>query len=745
MFAALASSMEVEEIQPEADAVRPAIRKRRSTKPQTVGEAIQDLLPDPLAVLQAKDDFIQSAAAAARSAKERAIITILQQAAPAAAAAQAQAQSQQTESAHPLQSQPPNLPAARPGLAELRSKFHEAVKEGNTYHSPETVHLSLGLIGGAPQIPEAAIKPQPNFQYHAARTQEALRTSAIKDSAIGAVTGIMEAIKQPIDQREVAAKDPMLQNLTPARATEQSFEDYNFCSEMKRGTLAPSVPIKCIQERFIGAGGKETGALFPASKSPAYYTFYSQPTFGEMILIIERIASKLHSANKAEQAQARYQLYGDVSPRKPASAGAELFIRVGPQRMLIRRRILADAMKVPPIVAHDVAGGSADYLLIANIWTEAPRRWRWAQKTGHGMITIVEKELWDFEAQHADIPGDFRNLVSGKYIANSVTPIRPLAANYVRCLWSNNPEDELLIEDADDPAAGAKEPQSIGKELLFLSQEQKAPMLSFAIYERERKAPPEGVYGQPQFAATFGSGLRFEEYRNPDIFYSLSSGVEIDTRPRQDLADARGFAVFKSKSFWQCTTPVAPCAWRTITLTVAFDSVPTAGREPMRCVAAAYPFFLYLSYVPASATKKQGAYLTLYRLKDNSYVISKVPVQKSVLYFISIDYVEGGDAGKVRLQVAPYVAARQDVRQLENSAVLLDVRDDVFYAMMPVEGGSLVNAIQMPFISLGFQKYGLGAPGMNSRVGFFHVFDYTLGRADYEKEVGGDWQMDWFI
>lgn len=746
MFAALASAMEVEaEPPPQMQAHAP---KRRTRKAATVGEVIQDLLPDPLAVLQAKDEFIHSAAAAARAAKELAIVTILQNAAPAAGSATATDGGTATADVSGLQllsPQPPNLPAVRPGLAELRSKFYEVAEQGNTYLSPETIHISLGLKGGPPPVPEAAIKPQPNFQFTAGRTQEVLRPAAIKDASVGTATGTMEAVKQPIDRRHVAATDPLLQNLTPSRPPEQAFEDYNFCSEMKRGTLSSSVPLKCVQERFLNAGGKPTGALFPASKSSAYYTFYSQPTFGEMMLLLENVARKLHSANKAEQANARYQLYGDVSPTRPASAGAELFIRAGPQRMLIRRRILADSMKVPPLVAHDVAGGSADYLLIANIWSETPRNWRWAQNTSHGMITIVEKELWDFEKEHADIPGDFRNLLSGKYIANSVTPIRPLAANYMRCLWSNNPEDELLVEDADDPAAAAKDPQSIRKEVLFMTQERGAPMLRFEVFERERKAPPEGVYGQPQFSGTFGSGLRFEEYRNPDIFYSLSSGVEIDTRPRQDLADARGFAVFRSKSFWQCTTPVSPCAWRTITMTIAFDTVPTAGREPMRCVAAAYPFFLYLTYVPATATKKQGVYLCIYRLKDNSYVMSKVPVQKSVLYFISIDYVEGGEAGKVRLQVAPFAAARQDVRQLENSAVFLDLHDDVFYAMMPVEGGSLLNAIQMPFISLGFQKYGLGAPGMNSRVGFFHVFDYGLMVADYQKEVNGDWQMDWFI
>ncbi len=176
---------------------------------------------------------------------------------------------------------------------------------------------------------------------------------------------------------------------------------------------------------------------------------------------------------------------------------------------------------------------------------------------------------------------------------------------------------------------------------------------------------------------------------------------------------------------------------------ISFDSLPTAGPQPMRCVAAAYPFFLYLAYTPAQAGVKQGVNLYLYRLKDNSYVRSQVNIQKAVLYFISIDYTDGAP-GRLRLQVAPLAAAVADVDQLEKSAVELEVHDDVFQSMMPVEGGSLVNAIQMPFISLGFQKYGLGAPSMNARVGYFHVFDYKLEREQYAKEVKGSWQQGWY-
>lgn len=767
MFAALDSYMDADATQ--APALRsaadehdfstaPVRRKRAQTNLRSATSAattkLQELLPDPLAVLQAKDEFIKSAVQAADAAKEAAIKIILQQAAPEgnnggrrSADGSADRQEDLDVNGRPanLQPQPPNLPAVRPGLADLRSKFHEAVKQGNTYQSPDTIGLSLSAARGP--IPEASLKPQPNFQFHAARTQEALRPIALKDGALGQATGVLEAIPQPIQPAEQRARDPLLQSLTPKRAAEPptGFEDYNFCSEMKKGTLAPSVPLKCLQERFTAAGGKPTGLLFPVERSTAYYTFYAQPTYGDMMELLETVVTKLRSHIAAEQAEARAALYGDVAPQAPAK-GAELFIRIGPQRLLVRHAVLPAGAGLKLGTAASAilpAEAPADFLIVTSLWSEQPRAWHLAEKVSTGMTAIIEKELWDFERTAADEPGDFRNLAAGKYIANAVTHIRPLAHNFMRILWSNNDEDQLLIEDVGG-GTGAAEPTEIPADIVCLTQDRGAPMMNFAVYGRERGPPPAGTYSNPQFLPTFGSGLRFEEFRNPDIFYSLIHGVEIDTRPRTDLPEYPALATFKSQSFWQCTTPVSPMAWRTITTAILFDSLPTAGKQPMRCVAAAYPFFLYLGYTPAGPGVKQGVYLYLYRLKDNSYTYSRVPIQKSTLYFISISYTEGVP-GKLQLRVAPLSAARADIGQLESSAASLDIHDDVFYSIMPVEGGSLMAAIQLPFLSLGFQKYGLGMPGMNGRVAFFHVFDYTLKAADYKREVRNEWRSEWFI
>ena len=760
MFAALDSYMESEAGQAPADhdfSTKPIRKKREPVNLRSAAaEAsakLQTLLPDPLAVLQAKEEFIQSATAAADAAKTAALQFILQQAAPEGGKGDGRSADASAKVADldvngrpsNLQPQPPNLPAVRPGLADLRSKFHEAVKKGNTYQSPDTIGLSLSAA--RIPVPEASLKPQPNFQFHAARTQEALRPIALKDGAIGKATGILEATPQPIQPAEQRARDPLQQSLTQKWAPEPpaGFEDFNFCSEMKKGTLAPSVPLKCLQERFTSLGGKPTGLLYPVERSTAYYTFYSQPTYGDMMELLESIAGKLKSQVRAEQAEARAALYGDIAPGQPAQ-GAELFIRLGPQRLLVRHAVLpaGSGLKIGTAASALLpAGATADFLIVTSLWSEKPQAWHLAHKVSTGMTTIIEKELWDFEREAADEPGDFRNLAPGKYIANAVTHIRPLEHNFMRVLWSNNDEDRLLIEDVGSGVA-ASEPTEIPANLVCLTQDRGAPMMNFAVYSRERGSPPAGTYSNPQFLPTFGSGLRFEEFRNPDIFYSLIHGVEIDTRPRTDLPEYPALATFKSQSFWQCTTPVSPMAWRTITLALLFDSLPTAGKQPMRCVAAAYPFFLYLGYTPAAAGVKQGVYLYLYRLKDNSYVYSRVPIQKSTLYFISISYGEGVP-GKLVLRVAPMSAVRADIGQLEKSAAILEVHDDVFYSIMPVEGGSLAAAIQLPFISLGFQKYGLGMPGMNARVAYFHVFDYTLKAADYEREVRNSWRSEWFI
>jgi hypothetical protein len=767
MFASLAAAVEAESTDGVdfQTAAPPPARKVSAVAAakQAVADSLRTILPDPLAILQAKDEYVKSATATAAVAKQVAINFILQKKSADAAAASAAASAAVAAAAVKelkLQQEPPNLPSVRPGLANLRSKFHEAVKQGNSFESPDTLRLSLSLTGGPPATPVEAIKPQVGFNLHAQRTQEGMRTRTLKESAIGAQTGIQEAMAQPLLPQEVRGTDPLLQSLQPQRSPEQVFENYNFCSEMKKGTLSPSVPIRCIQEQFEAAGGKKTGLLYPAERSAAYYTFYSQPTYGDMLSLIESVAAKLHSQLRQEQAEARAALLGDSvgGPQSQGSyatpsqgsytkppQGAELFVRVGPQRIFVQRIIVKTGLKPLSAVHASPAattGRSADYLLVASIWSEEPHQWHLAQKITTGMTAVFNKELWDFERRAADAPGDFRNLAAGKYIANATTEIAPLTPNFLRIVWADNDEDELLAEDAS--AAATKEPQSIPAHLVALTQDVRAPMLNFAVYSREREQPRQGVYAQPQFTPTFGFSQRFEEFRNPDIFYSLNAGVSIDTRPRGDLPEYKdGLAVFKSQSFWQCTTPISPRAWRTITLTVAFDTLPTAGKQPMRCVAAAYPFFLYLTYTPAVGATKQGVYLCLYRLKDNSYTFSRVPIEKTVLYFISISCTEGVP-NRVELRVAPLAAARVSIDQLEGTKVALDVHDDVFRATSPIEGGSMQAAAQMPFISLGLQKYGLGIPGMNARVGYLHVFDYKLERADYEKEVRNDWQSSWF-
>jgi hypothetical protein len=773
MFAALDSYMGNEAGQAPALADEPAdhdfstkpIRKKQGavnlrSAATEASAKLQTLLPDPLAVLQAKDEFIQSAVAAADAAKEAAIKIILQQAAPGENKEDRRSAGTTGTSATTiadldvngrpanLQPQAPNLPAVRPGLADLRTKFHKAVKQGNTFHSPDTIGLSLSAA--RMPVPEAPLKPEPNFQFHAARTQEALRPIALKDGALGQATGVLEATPQPIQAAERRARDPLLQSRMPTRApdTPAGFENYNFCGEMKKGTLSPSVPLKCLQERFQAAGGNTAGALYPTERSAAYYTFYAQPTYGDMMALLESVVAKLKSQVRAEQAEARKALFGDAVPqgRGRPQQGAELFIRVGPQRLLVRHATLpaGAGLKLGTAASSILpTEAPADFLIVTSIWSEQPHTWHLAQKVSTGMTAILEKELWDFEREAADEAGDFRNLAAGKYIANAVTHIRPLEHNFMRVLWSNNDEDRLLIEDIG-ATAQAPEPTEIPASIVCLTQEVGAPMMNFAVYKRERGPPPDGTYSNPQFLPTFGSGLRFEEFRNPDIFYSLIHDVEIDTRPRTDLPEYPALAQFKSKSFWQCTTPVSPMAWRTITIAALFDSLPTAGQQPMRCVAAAYPFFLYLAYTPAALGVKQGVYLYLYRLKDNSYIYSRVPIQKSTLYFISISYSEGVP-GKLQLRVAPMAAARADISQFEKSVTTLEIHDDVFYSIMPIEGGSLAAAVQLPFISLGFQKYGLGMPGMNGRIAYFHVFDYTLKVADYEREVRNDWRSEWFI
>jgi hypothetical protein len=154
----------------------------------------------------------------------------------------------------------------------------------------------------------------------------------------------------------------------------------------------------------------------------------------------------------------------------------------------------------------------------------------------------------------------------------------------------------------------------------------------------------------------------------------------------------------------------------------------------MRCVATAYPFFVYIAYTPAGQGYEQGVYFYLYRLKGAAYTFcSRMPVERAHWYHVCLSFKEG-QPGDVALSV----------RSLSGSKAAhasLRIDDDVFYRPIPAEGGS---APHMPMISLGFHKYGGGIPGFTGHVRYFHVFDYLLGEADYTRDLEDRWDIKWF-
>jgi hypothetical protein len=451
-----------------------------------------------------------------------------------------------------------------------------------------------------------------------------------------------------------------------------------------------------------------------------------------MKIYIQKIAADARALDAGIQGRAQAAL-GIRAP--DGTRGVEVFIRVGAGRTLIARKIV-DRL---PLSINTYYGELADFLAICRINPQIPQKIRWKVATAAGIIIAVNKELWDFEVSARDAPADFRKLTTGSFISDAVTTLPPMRDSFIRALWSGVPEDRVEMLGWSD---GAAIPLTG-----FLTQDPRAPMLRFAVHARERSSPPAGTYANPQFVGTFGSGRRWEEARNPDIFYSLTHEVEIDNRRLAGAGQGLdSVAAFFSKSFWQCTTPISPSAWRSITFTVRFEQLPTAGEQPMRCVAAAYPFFVYIAYTPAGPGYSQGVYFYLYRLKGAAYTFcSRLPVERAMWYHVCLSFKDG-QPGDVALSVRTIQSATASVRTFAQTAARTDhaslkVEDDVFYRPIPHEGG---REPHMPIVSLGFHKYGGGSPGFTGHVGYFHIFDYLLGAADYERDLRGDWSIKWF-
>ncbi len=706
-------------------------------------------LIDPLALLLRKEDYVQSAklgVVLAEKAREagRAVKAAAQKVLPIVEPAELPP----ALKAFDPRAEGTGLGGSRVPPPSARAPREEALKiaarTGNNFRTDDVLDLTLGQHTQEAEkitmVFEAPPKREANFSYIAARAKDELRTRTTDDQYYVS-SAALDRSAQPVPARTKERLDPILQATLPDRRIfREGWEDYNFCTDIPAATPAHKVPVRCAKEAFLAAGGSLQGLGLPAD---ATAELYSLPTWAEMKIFLARLAAEIRSPHpNTQQAAQRALLGGAARPTERRwEPGMEVFARVGPSRTLVRRRIVS-GFPLPTAAFPEFVGAQADYLAIGALYVDSPQKWRWSVRATAGLLLTVNKEMWDFEVESRDEPGDFRALRAGRHTSREATALTPYKPHYLRINWSAYPEDIVEYQEA---VPGSK-PKLLGSGAVKLTQSVKAPMMRFAVYARERSSPPRGTYANPQFVGTFGSGRRFEERRCPDLFYSLTHDVEIDNR-RNTLAGYDSYAVFKTQSFWQCTTPVSPMAWRTLTWVMRFEVLPTAGASPMRCVAGAYPFFLYLAYTPARAGADplaQGVYLYLYRQKGAAYVFSRQRIERASWYYISVSYTDG-IPGNLALRVVAMKDAVANVRTLYSATAqaIMRVEDDVFYRMQPAEATGAVGS-DIPYLSLGWQKYGGGSAGMTAIVARMHVFDYTLSEDDYKVDIADAWEKEWW-
>ncbi len=706
-------------------------------------------LIDPLALLLRKEDYVQSAklgVVLAEKAREaaRTVKAVVQKVLPIVQPAELPP----ALKAFDPRAEGTGLGGTRAPPPSARAPREEALKiaarTGNNFRTDDVMDLTLGQHTREAEkitmVFEAPPKREANFSYIAARAKDELRSRTTDDQYYVSSASLDQTV-QPVPARTKERLDPILQATLPDRRIfREGWEDYNFCTDIPAATPAHKVPVRCAKEAFLAAGGSLQGLGLPADTTAE---LYSLPTWAEMKIFLARLAAEIRSPHpNTQQAAQRALLGGAQRPTERRwEPGMEVFARVGPSRTLVRRRIVS-GFPLPTAAFPEFVGAQADYLAVGALYVDSPQKWRWSVRATAGLLLTVNKEMWDFEVESRDEPGDFRALRAGRHTSREATALSPYKPHYLRINWSAYPEDIVEWQEA---VPGSK-PKLLGGGAVKLTQSAKAPMMRFAVYARERSSPPRGTYANPQFVGTFGSGRRFEERRCPDVFYSLTHDVEIDNR-RNTLAGYDSYAVFKTQSFWQCTTPVSPMAWRTLTWVMRFEVLPTAGASPMRCVAGAYPFFLYLAYTPArsgSDPLAQGVYLYLYRQKGASYVFSRQRIERASWYYISVSYTDG-IPGNLTLRVVPMKDAVANVRTLYSPAAVgtMRVEDDVFYRMQPAEAAGAAGS-DVPYLSLGWQKYGGGSAGMTAMVARMHVFDYTLAEEDYKVDIADAWEKEWW-
>lgn len=399
----------------------------------------------------------------------------------------------------------------------------------------DTGSLSMALkANNNPQDYLATLKTNNAYKVYQDRSPTKLSEMMLSQGTIGAEVALQDFTALANLSRSAAQRDTALGKAAfDLCTTAGTIDTFDFCTEIADSS-PPPFGLDCLQKEFKKAGGIPAGTLYPSQKTIQMYN--AMPTWLSVKEFIRTLSQQTRSTDISVQEKALMEFLGIrretlLEPTVPKINAYEIFnFRAHTNdNAIFMGRVFSNGEDGFPVISNlsqlPAAAGpkNSAFVIVSDLrpGKPTPVQFSFPVAISNGVSMTINGDRERMNERMADKPTDYRrDFPHGKEMATSAacTSLAAAGRNFMK-IYYNNPlgtaaEFQVQVRDCAGPQAQAKK---LPGSWIALSQEIKAPVLSFEVRSRDYRAQ--------------GPRLGLHEYRMPEFFIVDNSSVFVEDRP----------------------------------------------------------------------------------------------------------------------------------------------------------------------------------------------------------------------
>jgi len=572
--------------------------------------------------------------------------------------------------------------------------------------------------GGTPNDYLAKLRVKQAFNVFQDRAPVKLNDSILKDGKISADMALAnftnvysQARTRSRTALQVAANDLCM--------SAGVMETFDFCTEIA-DTQRPPFALDCMQKEFKKAGGAAAGAVYPTDANLGNYQAY--PTWSSYKQFVADLAAKTRSVDPMVQANALKDFLGInreilTAPKVPGINAYEIFsFRMHTYSdALFTGRTFADGQDGFPIVNNSAqlpplsGSDNSSFVLVSDLRPPKNETVKFSFPVGlsQGVSMTINTDRERMQEKIADGPNDFRRdfpNFPGTSANKSCSTLAKSGRNYFKTYFNNKvgsaAKFAVDIADCVPNAPLRKLPGA----WINLSQEVKAPMLSFEVRSR-------AMSGRP---ATVG----MHEYRMPEFFIADSSSIFVEDRPSNlnMVPNRMRYITFEStESKWEINKLMTGDSWTSLTFCFKLNRPNKAAREAI--------FAARLG--PLAMFSNNNGTVTL---EVDGQKMLNVPLPQGKWYVLYLEKQHNGGFRNNRISAG-----------IVQPTFTGDVRSGL--TARTWSSNNPLSPLNINIFSFGKDSAAPVSAGFS--MAWLHFYDYPLTNEDFIKDFQNKWIRDW--